>query len=61
MLFHSTHPIFLLVENAARKEVYAVLNTPNFIKTDDRAIIGYMSELADKVLKWAVQLGKKGE
>lgn len=53
--------IFLLMENANRREVYTVLNTPNFIKTADSKMADYMHIQVQRLLKRSVPLGQSGE
>ena len=53
--------IFILMENTLRKEVYTVLNTPNYMKTTDPQITSYIYQLTKKLLKRAEPLGRDGE
>ena len=53
--------IFLLMENEKRREVYTVLNTPNYIKTGDDKMANYMREQIQQLMQRSVPLGKPGE
>lgn len=53
--------IFLLMEHETRREVYTVLNTPNYIKTSDPKMTDYINNQIQRILERSVPLGKSGE
>ncbi|HFA48895.1 MAG TPA: hypothetical protein ENJ95_07750 [Bacteroidetes bacterium] len=63
LLYNNTmqNNIFIFMKNKKRKEVYSILNTPNFIKTSDPEITDYIEGVLDGILKRAFPLGQQGE